>query len=182
MKEALLDTIRDGGQVLWVLLALAAVIYALLASSWAGLRRARRKLGEWKPSPAHSPERIAGEMAAFELDEIAWVQRRIPFVGVLVAAAPLLGLLGTVAGMLKTFSGLASAGGPAPIESASSGISQALVTTQAGLVAAIPAAFCLALLHRQVQQAQLELWRRWHETIANRATPRLANALLSQSR
>lgn len=171
MKDALLNTMHDGGHVLWTLLVLAVVIYALLASSWAGLRRARERVRTWSFPEHEPPERISRAIATFELDEIAWVQRRIPFVGVLVAAAPLLGLLGTVAGMLKTFSGLASAGGPAPIESASAGISQALVTTQAGLVAAIPAAFGLALLNRQLQQVQLAIQSRGHEAIARRTAP-----------
>jgi biopolymer transport protein ExbB/TolQ len=70
--------------------------------------------------------------------------------------------------MLKTFSGLASANGATPIESVSSGISQALVTTQAGLVVAVPAAFLLALLHRSVERTHLNLWGRWHGTLTRR--------------
>lgn len=67
--------------------------------------------------------------------------------GALVAAAPLLGLLGTVLGMIETFSAVSirSGGGAAMV---AGGISQALITTQAGLVAALPGTFGLAHIFR----------------------------------
>ncbi len=80
-------------------------------------------------------------------------------------AAPLLGLLGTVAGMLITFSGMA-AGNQAPIDTISTGISKALVTTQAGLVIAIPAAFLLALLKRRTETTHLEMQRQLHAKLS----------------
>ena len=56
-----------------------------------------------------------------------------------MSAAPLWGLLGTVTGMLKTFAGLSQgSGGDETMGSISSGISEALVTTQTGLMIAIP--------------------------------------------
>src|SRR5690606_3715075 len=56
----------------------------------------------------------------------------------LVAAAPLLGLLGTVMGMLTTFSGLALATAGRTVDQIAEGISVALITTQTGLIIAIP--------------------------------------------
>ncbi len=65
----------------------------------------------------------------------------------LVVAAPLLGLLGTVFGMVETFQAVAARhADTAPM--VADGISQALVTTQIGLVAALPGTFALAHLHR----------------------------------
>jgi len=61
----------------------------------------------------------------------------------LVSAAPLLGLLGTVLGMVETFSGVASRSGGS-VDLVAGGISQALITTQIGLVAALPGTFGLA--------------------------------------
>lgn len=59
-----------------------------------------------------------------------------------VTAAPLLGLLGTVTGMLTTFGALSSgAGGDATMVAVSDGISEALITTETGLVIAIPGLF-----------------------------------------
>ena len=96
---------------------------------------------------------------------MAWVERRLPFLAILVGAAPLLGLLGTVAGMLLTFSGMA-AGNQAPIDTISTGISKALITTQAGLVIAIPAAFLLALLKRSSESTHLEMQKQLHHRLA----------------
>jgi biopolymer transport protein ExbB len=68
------------------------------------------------------------------------LQRGLPALATIVAGAPLLGLLGTVIGMIKIFSVVASSGSGIT-EQLSSGISQALITTATGLVIAIPALF-----------------------------------------
>lgn len=56
----------------------------------------------------------------------------------LVATAPLMGLLGTVTGMLTTFAGLAGSRSGDTIDQIAGGISEALITTQTGLIIAIP--------------------------------------------
>ncbi len=65
------------------------------------------------------------------------LDRLLPFLAVTAAAAPLMGLLGTVVGMIKTFA-LITEFGTGDARSLSSGISEALVTTELGLVVAIP--------------------------------------------
>ena len=72
--------------------------------------------------------------------QLASLQRGLPALATIVAGAPLLGLLGTVIGMIKIFSVVATAGSGIT-EQLSSGISQALITTATGLVIAIPALF-----------------------------------------
>jgi biopolymer transport protein ExbB len=67
------------------------------------------------------------------------------------AAAPLLGLLGTVTGMIKTFT-LITIFGTGDAKSLSSGISEALVTTELGLVVAIPSLILHGLLSRMAKQ------------------------------
>ena len=74
----------------------------------------------------------------------------------LTGAAPLLGLLGTVFGMIETFDVVANAPG-ATTENVAGGISQALVTTQFGLVVAIPGVFGLARLQRLQRQVRTRL-------------------------
>jgi biopolymer transport protein ExbB len=166
MIDAIQLTLHEGGVTLYALLALAVAIYSIAFSVWLHLRSTevnvkQRNLLEAKASPRE----LQRTYAALELDEMARVERRLPFLSVLIAAAPLLGLLGTVAGMLVTFSGMA-AGNQAPIDTISKGISQALVTTQAGLVIAIPAAFFLALLKRQAETTHLELQRQLHAQLS----------------
>ena len=72
--------------------------------------------------------------------QLMGLQRGLPALATIVAGAPLLGLLGTVIGMIKIFAVVATAGSSIN-EQLSAGISQALITTATGLVIAIPALF-----------------------------------------
>ena len=76
------------------------------------------------------------------------VGHEIRFMAALVAAAPLLGLLGTVIGMMDTFHAAANATDASVL---ADGIGQALVTTQAGLVAAIPGSLAMAHLRHRLK-------------------------------
>ncbi|MDP2326092.1 MAG: MotA/TolQ/ExbB proton channel family protein [Gammaproteobacteria bacterium] len=66
------------------------------------------------------------------------LERYLNTLGTIAAVSPLLGLLGTVTGMIRTFSALTSGGAGDPAALAG-GISEALITTAAGLMVAIPA-------------------------------------------
>ncbi len=79
------------------------------------------------------------------------LERFLPFMALTAAAAPLLGLLGTVTGMIKTFQ-LITIFGTGDAKSLSSGISEALVTTALGLVVAIPALILHGVLSRMARQ------------------------------
>ncbi|MCB1130260.1 MAG: MotA/TolQ/ExbB proton channel family protein [Verrucomicrobiae bacterium] len=65
------------------------------------------------------------------------LDRFLPFMGLTAAAAPLMGLLGTVLGIIKTFQAMALYG-TGNAKSFSAGISEALITTAQGLIVAIP--------------------------------------------
>ncbi len=78
------------------------------------------------------------------------LQRGLSLIAIASATAPLLGLLGTVTGMIHTFK-LINIFGTGDAKSLASGISEALVTTEFGLVVAIPALILHALLSRKVQ-------------------------------
>lgn len=68
------------------------------------------------------------------------LQRGLPALATIVGGAPLLGLLGTVLGMIAIFKAVAT-GGTGITEQLATGISQALITTATGLIIAIPALF-----------------------------------------
>lgn len=77
-----------------------------------------------------------------QVTEIEPIERDLKVMNMCVSAAPLFGLLGTVTGMLATFAALASgSGGDKTMELIAKGISEALVTTETGLVIAIPGMF-----------------------------------------
>ena len=73
------------------------------------------------------------------------IQRRIRFLSLLVALGPLVGLLGTVAGMLVTFNGMVGSYGT-KFDNMITGISEALITTQTGLLISIPAWVILSII------------------------------------
>ena len=77
-------------------------------------------------------------------------RRYIGTIIVLAAAAPLLGLLGTVTGMISTFDVMAQFG-TGNAKAMASGISQALITTQTGLFIAVPGLFMGNFLRRRAE-------------------------------
>lgn len=78
------------------------------------------------------------------------LQSGLPFIAITAATAPLLGLLGTVAGMIRTFN-VITVSGTGDAKPLAGGISEALITTLFGLVVAIPALIIHALLSRRCQ-------------------------------
>ncbi|MEM7217292.1 MAG: MotA/TolQ/ExbB proton channel family protein [Pseudomonadota bacterium] len=84
-----------------------------------------------------------------------WLQRTqnvLPTLRVLVSVLPLLGLLGTIVGLLSTFRQMSIERGFDPSLLVSGGIADALVTTQIGLLTAIPGWVLLALLGGAVRR------------------------------
>jgi len=79
------------------------------------------------------------------------LERFLPFLAITAAASPLLGLLGTVIGMIETFQ-LITVFGTGDAKSLSSGISQALVTTALGLIVAIPTLVIHGALSRMAKR------------------------------
>ncbi len=78
------------------------------------------------------------------------LERLLPFIAVTAATAPLLGLLGTVTGMINTFQQI-TLFGTSDASKLAGGISEALITTKYGLITAIPALIMHALLARRAQ-------------------------------
>ena len=84
------------------------------------------------------------------------LERYLSTLGSMAAITPLLGLLGTVIGMIKVFSAIQAAGlGEASL--LAGGISEALVTTAAGLSVAIPALFMHRFLSRRVDELLIDM-------------------------
>lgn len=96
-------------------------------------------------------EVIEEHLHAFILRERLHHERWLPLLAVIAAAAPLLGLLGTVVGMVKTFT-LITVFGTGNAGKLSSGISEALVTTELGLSVAIPALVLHGFLSYRTQK------------------------------
>jgi len=172
--------LQQGGPVLWVMVGLSVILYGLIISTWIGLYKVKKEINELDHTldedevqssrngltkETNNIKLIEADVAIFGLDRFSWVKRRLPMIAVLVAVAPLSGLLGTVFGMFLTFSGLASQAATKPIDTISAGISSAMITTQAGLFMAIPGAILLAIIRSQTQGVEGELEQKMYHHI-----------------
>ena len=112
----LVKMFNDGGPVMWPILALSVAGLAVLV---------------WKALEIRAGRRDA---------------RGLAFVSTIITAEPLLGILGTVTGIMQTFGALNATGGTANPMAATAGIGEALITTAAGLVASLILLFPYNLL------------------------------------
>ena len=101
-------------------------------------------------------EQREAAMESALLAEAPRLERSLSLLGALAGVAPLLGLLGTVSGMIATFETISAAGTGNP-RLLSGGISEALITTQLGLMVAIPLLLAHAWLSRWVQRREAML-------------------------
>jgi len=159
------DKIKQGGTVGYVIIGLG--IFGLLLALWKFLSllasgsKIKRQLKNKTPSSSNALGRIMhiytdnpdADVETLELKmdeailrETAPLESGLSFIKVMYVIAPLLGLLGTVVGMIATFQMITLFGTGDP-KSMAGGISQALVTTVLGLVVAIP----LTILHSVLQ-------------------------------
>ncbi|NIV18145.1 MAG: energy transducer TonB [Woeseiaceae bacterium] len=157
----LTEKIDQGGIVGYSILALGAIGLLIAIWRWLGLSSASRKVSAQLKSGTPSTDNPLGRvLAAYEsnkgadtetielklseagLKEMPGLTKGLLFIKVISVVAPLMGLLGTVTGMIKTFQVITLYGAGDP-KMMAGGISQALVTTVLGLVVAIP----MVLLH-----------------------------------
>jgi biopolymer transport protein ExbB len=102
-----------------------------------------------------SLEHVSASFSEVRTIEIAPFARDLKVMKVCIGAAPLFGLLGTVTGMLATFQALASgSGGEKTMGLVAKGISEALITTETGLVIALPGVFFQYRLSRMFDRYQ----------------------------
>ncbi|MBN2505663.1 MAG: MotA/TolQ/ExbB proton channel family protein [Verrucomicrobia bacterium] len=103
-----------------------------------------------------SQEQRETAMESALLTEAPHIERSLALIGTLAAVAPLLGLLGTVSGLIATFNTIATVGTANP-RLLSGGISEAIITTQLGLMVGIPLLLMHAWLNRWAERAEAML-------------------------
>lgn len=124
-----------GNGLCWVILLLAVICYQQLWSAFL-VYRYERKISD--------TNEVFNQLKADEQ-----VGSETEFSGTLIGVLPLVGLLGTIVGLLDCFAGMASGG--ASSELISGGIADALITTQLGLVCAIPGWLLQAYVRSRVK-------------------------------
>lgn len=157
------ETIAQGGIIGYIILLIGGIGLVIVIERFIALTLTQRSIAreaadtEEKPGDGNPLARLrkaaagigtqSADAVGVKLDEqmaseSARLQRGLATVAVLAAVSPLLGLLGTVTGMIQTFQSITLFGTGDP-KLMSGGISEALVTTELGLAVAIP----LVLLH-----------------------------------
>jgi biopolymer transport protein ExbB/TolQ len=145
--------LREGGPVLAANLALAALLYAQCCGLLFQVRGARRRFARMGAGGAAIRAPLLRQLQAEVRD---FYRRKRLLIGAMIAAAPLLGLLGTVTGMIATFESLAGSAAQS-MGGLAGGISEALLNTEAGLTVAIPALLLLYLGQRKTEKGLREL-------------------------
>ena len=163
------ERIQQGGKVGFIILCVLLLGLGLVVERFFVLRRESRKMTEQLRSSTPHPDNPIGQIlliyekhkntdfASLEmrLNEVAIryisrLERGIGTIKVFAVLAPLLGLLGTVIGMILTFQSITLFGTGEP-KLMAGGISQALVTTMLGLCCAIPLLFCHNLISARLK-------------------------------
>ncbi len=103
--------------------------------------------------PFEAMEKAMEEMGD---EESVKLHQKIGWLPVIANTAPMLGLLGTVSGMVASFNVIASSGGQANPADLAGGISQALLTTMLGLIVAIPVTAVFAFLRNRLIKTVIE--------------------------
>ena len=182
MLEKIIGIWLSGGWVMIPLALLAVLIYSNGIQLLLFLRKGNVQLGNdtqwlhWVYNPGQAEGR-AGEIIRYTQENVTAakhvrnrfeevrqsilhdVERRTTFLNTLVAAAPLLGLLGTVIGMLSTFAAISAGGGAETAAMVAAGISEALITTQTGLFVALPGIFLVLIIRRRKHAIEAALAR-----------------------
>lgn len=192
-QPSLWERFQQGGYVGYVVVVLggigllvALIQYVYLLTVSGRVRRQRQSLDQlsannplgrvlqrFQEMDKHqTPEALEARLDEAVLAELPRIERGQPMVKLLAAIAPLLGLLGTVTGMIVTFQAITVFGTGDP-QLMAGGISQALVTTVLGLVTAVPLLFAQTALSSQSRYLT--------QVIEGEASATLADHLEAQS-
>jgi biopolymer transport protein TolQ len=109
----------------------------------------RRQMG--MTGGIHNLVAIQRAMQIASSEEITRLERNVPWLAITGVVTPFIGLFGTVWGIIDAFHGLGTAGA-ATLRAVAPGISEALVTTAAGLAAAIPAVIAYNLIIGSIRE------------------------------
>jgi biopolymer transport protein ExbB len=151
--EALRAFMERGGSVLLWIAAVTFLMWTLmLERMWYFRRiqpRERKRVQEaWDERADHTSWRADQERRLLVSEVRVKLGHSIPMIKTLVALCPLLGLLGTVTGMIEVFDVMAIAGGGNP-RAMAAGVSKATIPTMAGMVAAISGIYLSVWLERR---------------------------------
>lgn len=160
MIAAVQDVLRDGGWVGWALVVVSVMLWTAIVLRWSALLDPRSEHGVITlfVEEATPLARVGADLATLHRRGVERLAQYKSVLRVLAAVAPLLGLLGTVSGMVEMFGSMhgVKAGSEASV---AGGISTALITTQLGLIIGVPGIVASRLLERRELRLAAELDR-----------------------
>ncbi len=162
-REAFYSFFATGGDVLYLILVATVLMWTLIIERLWFFRQsyplmARKVEAEWGQRRDRSSW-YALRIRRLLISELRLELRRfIPLIRTLITLCPLLGLLGTTTGMIEVYDVLALGGTGTP-RAMAAGVSKAMVTTMAGLVAALSGVFFVSRLESRARSAAERLER-----------------------
>ena len=174
LSHAIQDFVDQGGPVLWVIFATCLLLWLLiLERAWfvriTWPRRAKKLVAQWNAREDCRSWRAKKIREATVSEVRMELHALLPLIQVLVALCPLLGLLGTVLGMIGVFEVIAVSGND-DAQAMARGVYRATIPTMAGLVVALTGIYFTVRLRRLAERetSRLQGSLTLHETLADR--------------
>ena len=162
LAQVLLAFMEQGGEVLWLIAALLFVMWTLIFErvwylKFAWKQDATKVIAKWE-GRAERKSWEAKQIRTMLLSQASMqINQIMPMIKAMVALCPLLGLLGTVWGMIEVFNVMAVTGG-GDAKSMAEGVQKATIPTMAGMVAALSGVFANTYVTRIAQREGKLLW------------------------
>jgi biopolymer transport protein ExbB len=156
-RDGLATLFEQGGTTLWAILVASILLWILIVERywfhWRELPALRQNLlTQWHTERPSIPDRLMVRRVRGLVGDLhAEAVRNLLALQALTGILPLLGLLGTVSGMIKVFE-VITVFGSGNTRGMASGISEALVTTMAGLFTALSGIYFVSDLERRAQE------------------------------
>ncbi|KAF3980960.1 MAG: MotA/TolQ/ExbB proton channel family protein [Methylococcales symbiont of Hymedesmia sp. n. MRB-2018] len=154
--DSIQQLLNSGGNVLWVILWVSMGLWCLIIERLLYFRQAypiqrERWLQQWQcRADKNSAHALSIRECIISEAKIS-MTKTIPIISMLVVLCPLLGLLGTVTGMIHVFDVMAVTGS-GNARAMASGVSQATIPTMAGMVIAITGLYFSKLIEQKVSE------------------------------
>jgi biopolymer transport protein ExbB len=165
MQITLFELLQQGGWAMYPLGSLSLALFALILFTWMQTSRSHYgfRSSRWTSFPViqqleekvGSRESMHAQSESLEANTLRWIQ----YLNVIATIAPMVGLLGTVSGMIGAFQTIATGGMGKP-ELLAGDIGEALITTATGLTIGIPAMVFYFVLRNRLDSRleELEAW------------------------
>jgi biopolymer transport protein ExbB len=153
--NAVSELLESGGDILWLILLVSICLWSLICERLLFFKRVYPKLqnnwiSQWQQQASHCKPKEVFHIKNCLLSEAKIsMEKSLAIIKMLIAICPMLGLLGTVVGMIHVFDVMAVTGN-GNARSMASGISQATISTMAGMIIAISGLYFYQLIKKTI--------------------------------